>query len=80
MKNMAFIISSHNKHVLQPCNKNYKCNCRKKESCPLENKCLMPNIIYEAQIINNANDEHGKYFHLRKDVATSCEILNIKSI
>ena len=25
---------------------------------PLDNKCLTPNIIYEAQISSNTNDEH----------------------
>ena len=39
----------------------YGCNCRKKENYPLDNKCLTPNIIYEAQITNNTNDEHKKY-------------------
>ena len=39
----------------------YGCNCRKKENCPLDNKCLTPNIIYEAQITNNTNDERKKY-------------------
>ena len=60
MKNMGSIISSHNKQVLQPRNQNYGCNCRKKENCPLDNKCLTPNIIYEAQI-SNTNDEHKKF-------------------
>ena len=32
-----------------------------KKNCPLDNKCLTPNIIYEAQISNNTNDEHRKY-------------------
>ena len=27
----------------------------------MANKCLKPNIIYEAQISNNTNDEHKKY-------------------
>ena len=30
------------------------------ENCPLDNKCLTPNIIYEAQITNNTNGEHKK--------------------
>ena len=55
------LISSHNKQVLQPHNDNYRCNCRKKENCPLDNKSLTPNIIYEAQITNNTNDDHKKY-------------------
>ena len=57
MKNMGSIISPHIKQVLQPRNKKYGCNCRKKENCPLDKKCLTSNIIYEAQISNNANDE-----------------------
>ena len=58
MKNMGSIISPHIKQVLQPRNKNYGCNCRKKENCPLDKKCLTSNIVYEAQISNKkANDE-----------------------
>ena len=60
MKNMGSIISSHNKQVLQACNENCECNCRKKEHCSLDNKCLTPNIIQEAQI-TNINNEHKKY-------------------
>ena len=58
---MGSIISSHNQQVLQPRNGNYGCNFRKKENCPLDKKCLTPNIIYEAQITNNTNNEHKKY-------------------
>ena len=57
MKNLGSIISSHNKQVLQLRNENYGYNCKKKENCPLDNKCLTPDI-YEAQISNNTNDEH----------------------
>ena len=60
MRNMGSIIFSNNKQALQPRNENYGCNCRKK-NCPLDNKRLTPNIIYEAQISNNTNDEHRKY-------------------
>ena len=58
---MGSIISSHNKQFLPPRNKNYGCNGKKKENCPLYNKCLTPNTIYESQISNNTNDEHKKY-------------------
>ena len=61
MKNMSSITSSHNKQVLDSLNENYECNCRKKESYPLDNKCLTPNIIHEAQVTNNTNNEHKKY-------------------
>ena len=29
------------------------CNCRNKNNCPLDEKCLTPNIIYEIQITSN---------------------------
>ena len=29
------------------------CNCRNKNNCPLDGKCLTPNIIYEEQITSN---------------------------
>ena len=48
MKNMGTLIHFHNKQVLQPNNENYECNCRKTESCPLDSKCLTPNIIYKV--------------------------------
>ena len=55
IKNMGSITSSHNKQVLQTHNENYGCNCRKKESCPLESLWLMLNMIYEAEITSNTN-------------------------
>ena len=66
MKNMGSIIFSLNEQVLQPRNENYGCNCRKKESCPLDNKYFRPNIIYEAQITSNTNDEDKKYLDVAK--------------
>ena len=61
MKNMGAIISSHNKHILQPSQENFGCSCRNKTDCPLNNKCLTPNIVYEAQITNNTNDDQKRY-------------------
>ena len=48
MKNMCFIIFSYNKQVLQPQNENYVFIYRKKRNCQLDNKSLIPNIIYDA--------------------------------
>ena len=44
----------------------------------------MPNAIYEAQITNNTNNQHKSILvqlklYLRKDIAATGEILNIKS-
>ena len=34
---------------------------QEKKHCPLDIKYLPPNIIYEAHISNNTNDEYKKY-------------------
>jgi hypothetical protein len=53
---MKTIINSHNKKILsdnretqdQPPIK--ECNCRKKPDCPLNEKCLQTNVIYQATV------------------------------
>ena len=30
-----------------------QCNCRKKDQCPLDNKCLTSSVIYNAQVTTN---------------------------
>jgi hypothetical protein len=49
---MANIIKSHNSRTLKQRNKNTheNCNCNTKEQCPLQNKCLVTNIVYKAHI------------------------------
>ena len=61
MKNMGSIISSHNKHILKPNQEHFGCSCRNKTDYPLNNKCLTPNIVYDAQITNNTNDDQKRY-------------------
>ena len=61
MKNIASIISAHNKHILHPKNETHACNCRVKTNCPLQNKCLTPSIIYEAAVTNNVDVERKIY-------------------
>ena len=39
------------KKILVENEKQYECNCRNKGECPLENKCLIPQVIYEADVI-----------------------------
>ncbi|KAL9987330.1 hypothetical protein ACROYT_G001617 [Oculina patagonica] len=64
MPNMKSIISSHNKAVLsdyhqsqttQTCNK--ECNCRKKDQCPLDGKCLSQNVVYQATVTTQTSSE-----------------------
>ena len=52
MDNMETIIKAHNSKII---NKDHnktpeKCNCRKKEDCPLPGKCTIQNVIYEAKV------------------------------
>ena len=58
---MKSIISSHNKQILTPKNKQVGCNCRVKNSCPLDNKCLTSQLIYQADVTNTLNDEYKYY-------------------
>ena len=54
MQNIKSIINNHNTKVLNNATETEQsCNCRNKSKCPLEGKCLTPNIIYEAQITSN---------------------------
>ena len=61
---MKLIISCHNKQILTPKNKKVGCNCRAKNSCPLDNKCLTSQLIYQADITNNLGDEYKYYLGL----------------
>ena len=51
--NMKQIISSHNAKIIRkseaPLVKR-TCNCRNKVNCPLEGKCLVDNLIYQATL------------------------------
>ena len=58
---MKSIISSHNKQILRPKNNQVGCKCRVKNSCPLHNKCLLSQLIYQADVTNNLDDE-DRYF------------------
>ena len=62
LRNISSIIASHNKSVLRPKAKEYGCNCRNKESCPLQIQCLTPTVIFEATVVNNSRDEKRVYF------------------
>ena len=53
--NVKLLISHHNKKILsKACNKNNQeistCNCRNKNSCPPNGKCLQENAVYKATI------------------------------
>ena len=54
MPNVKQIISSHNKNVLKKTEPQTTvtktCNCRDHSKCPLDNKCLISGVIYQATV------------------------------
>ena len=58
MRSMSSIISAHNCSTLNPPKKSFGSNCRNRSMCPLQNKCLTPNIVYQA------DDERRVYLGL----------------
>ena len=52
MPNLEKKISAHNKKLLTtlPETPDKMCNCRKPAECPLDGKCLTPNVIYQATV------------------------------
>ena len=63
MQNTNFVINNHNMNkVLNNTAKiEESCNCRNKNNCPLDGKCLTPNIIYEPQIMSNQLNYKQKF-------------------
>ena len=64
MKNMDSIISGHHLNILNPKQNSFGCNCRKKDSCPLNAECLTPKVIYRADVSNQPNKDQKFYFGL----------------
>ena len=63
MPNMKSIISSHNKALLSDYHRSQtqtdekECNCRKKDQCPLDEKCLTQNVFYQATVSTQSSSE-----------------------
>ena len=56
MDNISSIILSLNKYILNSIsNKEYDCNCRSKESWPLQDKYLTSKIVYRADVKNKTS-------------------------
>ena len=58
---IASVLSAHNKNILYPKKSEFGCNCRSKTDCPLDNKCLTPKIVYQADVRDDTNDEKKCY-------------------
>ena len=51
MDNVEKIIKSHNKSILSKTTTNGpRCNCQKKDKCPLNGNCTVKNVVYTAQV------------------------------
>ena len=52
MPNIKSAINSHNRKILHPPvnSQSRTCNCIKKTDCPLQEKCLSENTLYQADI------------------------------
>ena len=63
MGTISSIIFSHNESILNPVsNTKYGCNCRFKDSCPLQKKCLTPRIVYRADVKNQMMNDERKFY------------------
>ena len=85
MRNMESVISSHNKQILNPSKEYFGSNCRVRNECPFDNKCLTPNIVHEATVSNKTNNEFKDILvlqkhHSKKDSGTILETSSIKSM
>ena len=63
MGNVTSVLAAHNSNILYPKKSDFCCNCRSKTDCPLDNKCLTPKIVYQADVRNDTTDE--RKFYLR---------------
>ena len=58
MKNMSSVIQQHNYKVLSTRkNVDRLCNCRNKDNCPIDGKCLQTCIVYRADVITNKHSD-----------------------
>ena len=73
MENMKQIISKHNKilnendqliNTTASNERQTKCNCRQRETCPLDTQCLNSGIIYQATVTRQDNKKQENYIDL----------------
>ena len=60
MPNMKNIIDQHNKKLLNELtsmNNTRECNCRNRNSCPMNGQCLVKDIVYQATVHTNDSKE-----------------------
>ena len=65
MPNIEKITSGHNKKLLKKGNPPQRnCSCRDKNNCPVQNKCLTNDVIYQATVTRQDNQKTETYIGL----------------
>ena len=68
MMNMDGIVRAHNKALMRKEEEktgqdmNNNCNCRKKEDCPVKNKCLTEGVVYKATVNFGTNLQESRQY------------------
>ena len=62
---MGSVIASHNRRIIELTSNNHGCNCRNRDECPLDNKCLTANIVYKT-VVSAPGKPDKKYFGIAK--------------
>ena len=63
MDNMEKLVKKHNSNILKKDDTMKRtCNCRVKNECPLDGKCLSSNIVYSAEVLIDNNEQEDIYF------------------
>ena len=81
---MGSIIKNHNKKIIATKkSENLSCNCREKQSCPLNGRCREKNVIYKC-VASVPNKEDKVYIGLTegewKKISSYCDIRVIVEI
>ena len=68
MDNMERIIKKHNQNKLNAnqTTTTHRCNCCKKTTCPLENNCLTPSIVYNTKVTTTEDPIGKNYIRLKE--------------
>ena len=61
MGNVASVLSAQSRNILYPKKSEFGWSCRSKTDYPLDNNCLTPKIVYQADVRNDTNDEKKFY-------------------
>ena len=70
MRNMNSIISAYNLSIRNPLKTNDGCNCRHNTNCPLQTQCLTLNVVYQADVSNNLDNENRVYLAVSQTLFT----------